>query len=248
MDIDLYQKNDLSTEVSFSFRIKYEINNNKKLWKSLSLCNTVLELKETLMCHLSEEYDLNDKEKECEKISQEIIELRKNPGNYLIGKDGKAILRITPDMLYHASPVTTEDGRIRPGPIQIHPKISSGITLAVHEKTKLANIEKSYPNSPALKHIKEPSSILDVAISFLLNQECEISEEEGDEKILEVGREAINGVFQSFNPSFIRSELFGRSLALKMIKDGVKKFRFTKCERKYNSRFSWYEVSVIVSG
>lgn len=248
MEIEKTNKNELSKDISIKFRIKYEISNNKDLWDALAKCEKSEDLKRTLKNFLMQEYSISDIEDELDDITDEIITLRKDPGNYLIGKDGRALFKITPDMIYTSPPSISEDGTLRKGQVQLHPKISGGITLAIHEKTRLKILEDKYPNSPALWHLKDTWSIIEVATRELTTRGLQISDDDALEiKEIEFGREAINTVFQSFNKDFVRYESFGVSLSKVILKENKRKFRFISCERLTNSKFSWYKAKVLIS-
>ena len=231
-----------------AFRIKMDVSQNPSVWNEMASCQTKEDLVTCILKNFKNGYDEEDLLKAADDVSEEIIRLRSSPGTYLVSSEGKALFKLTSDMLFTPPPMEMEDGSMRVFSPRLHPKISSGIVLALHETNKLAELEDKYPNSEALTHLRDPWIIVEKTSALILGQNGpEVGDNQwNDQKEItfEVGKENINGVFQAFNPEFIRVNMFAKSLARKIIALNCKKYLINECVRKTNSTSSWYEVNI----
>lgn len=251
MTIDFRPSSGIDKAEKIDIRIRSYIQNNKAAWNALASKETAEELRDELRNQCSKEFNGEDLDDSINRMAAEIIELRKDPGTYLVTSEGTPLLKLTPEMFYTPPPSTGSDGSIRsPAPI-LHPRITSGITLAVHERGKLKTIEEKFPNSDALLHIKNPWTIIEKAFR-VINEKYGpyVADNESycDEiAYFMIGKENINGVFQSFNPNFIRSNVYGTTLAMKILDLNAVRYLVTRCERVTNSKHAWYEIDVMYS-
>ena len=230
------------------FTIKKEININKSLWDQLAKAASESGLQEILSLHFQDHKNHPIFEETISYISKEIIDLRNNPGTYLVDGSGNTLVKLAPEMFYTPPPVVDETGKTTHLAPRLHPKISSGLVLALHERENIAKLEKKYPNSPALLHLKDSWSIVEKALEYIdkhSNLKCsETADGLLKKELLQIGLENVSTVFQGFNPLFIRSEVFGKTLGKKVIDLKPALFYISECKRNSNSRFSWYEVTV----
>lgn len=238
---------DLSRFKNLEFRIKNHISNNEKLWNKLASLSGKDEIRSELH-KIKDEFDDDEFDKTIDKISSEIIELRKNPGQYLIDTNGKPIIKLTDDMLYQPPPVAREDGSMAVLPPRLHPRISSGIALTIHEMSKISKLEAKFPNSQALVCLRDPWSIVEEASKEILKRGgpaiCEYNDDSLNEIRLKIGVENVNGVFQSFNPQFIRHVVYGKNLANKILELNAKEYMVISCAKQSDSKLSWYDVII----
>ena len=237
----------IAETANLEIQIRNHIMNNKVLWDRLALCTREEDLKVVLRSMLNSEYPDQDIESVFDSVAAEIIRLRRNPGTYLLGADGKALIRVTPDMIVTPPPTTREDGSIvAPKPL-LHPKITSGLALAAHELSKVLALSEKYPNSNALLHLKKPESIIEKTVEIIQSlggPKMEELDEEFKEETFIIGKENLNSVFQSFNPEFVRLNVFALALAKKIMDLNSRAYFIGSCDRKTNSLYSWYHVVV----
>lgn len=238
------------TEESIRFRIKKQISSEPDLFKTLSDCVNIQDLSEALLRRFSLEYEGFYLPPLIQEISAEIIRLRENPGEYLVNSEGKTLFKITPDMLYTPPSTVSEDGRIISHSVRLHPKISSAIALAVQESEKILKLEKKYPDSRALDHLKKPDYIGTRALELISLENSFIrlgidDTQEFSEEFIIVGKENIEGVYQAFNPSFVRAEVFAMSLARAILMRRPGRISILSVDRKHDSKSSWYSAHVL---
>jgi hypothetical protein len=238
------------SEESIRFRIKRQISNEPDLYKSLSDCKSLSDLVSVLTRRFSQEYEGFNLPPLIHEISAEIIRLRESPGEYLVNSEGKTLFKITPDMLYTPPSSVSEDGRIINHGVRLHPKISSAIALAVHESEKIIKLEKKYPDSRALDHLRKPDYIGTRALEFISHENRSIrfgvdDTKEFTEEFIIIGKENIEGVYQAFNPSFVRAEVFAKSLARAILGRQPGRVSILSVDRKTDSKSSWYSAHVL---
>jgi hypothetical protein len=248
MDIQKINNSIDKNSSNVQFRIKLDISSDPKVWDALAKLEGLNELTAGIKRELGEKYPTEDLEQAAPVVAEEILTLRKNPGTYLVSTEGQALFKITPDMIFTPEPVPMEDGSMRAIAPRLHPKISSGIVLALHESNKLADLEAKYPNSEALQHLKDPWVIVEKAARIIIEQNgpsvSDNTWEDYREIVFEFGKENVNGVFQAFNPEFIRVNVFAKSLARKIVALNCTRYLIAECNRKSDSTYSWYEVIV----
>ena len=234
---------------SIRLKIKQEISADKELHESLARLDSYKGLVSALLEWFSVKFEGYSIHAIISEIAAEIIKLRADPGHYLVDNDGRTILKITNDMLYKSPPAMGEDGIEREGQLKLHPKISAGIAMAYHETSRLRTLEKQYPDHIALVHLKSPESIGVRALALIQERllvEIGIDESaEFTEEILKFGQENIDGVYQSFNPAFIRMEAFAMQLFKHIERKPIKKVQILSIDRKHNYKSSWYEAHLL---
>lgn len=238
---------ELSIE-SIRLRIKQEISSNGELYKRIAVLETYGDIYECLLGEFSQLFKGYSIHSIISELSAEILKLRAEPGHYLVDSEGKTLFKITEDMLYQPPPVVGEDGIERQPGLKLHPKISSGIALAYHETDKIRKLEKKYPNTKALDHIRKPDSIGMRTLEILEKDthiKTSLTEEEFTEHFIKIGRENIEGVFQSFNPDFYRVEVFANSLAKSILRLEPSRVQIISIERKNDTKYSWFEAHVL---
>lgn len=248
MKIAVLEKSSLSQLESTEVKIKNFISNDKELWHALSQKEDLDGLVSTLNNYLLGNIPGGDYIDTVYKICREILELRKDPGTYLVDSKGQTLFKLTENMMYAPPPSIGEDGTIKEITKQLHPKITSALTLSFHESDKLKILEQKYPNSQAFSHLRDPWLIVEYAakiIEAVNTSKVSVNADDSfDVELFEIGKENTNGIFQAPNPNFIRTEIFGKSLARKILSLNSSEYLVSKIERCTNSKFSWYEVEV----
>jgi hypothetical protein len=191
-------------------------------------------------------------EKAVDLLLEEYDKMKLAPyQQYIVdGRTGLTIAPLTEDSLFTPPDYIGEDGKKHKSQTIVHPGISSALGLALQERSKI--VTAITKGGPAFEHLKDPSSITDVAKSILesLGYEiCKCSDE--FMQIYEIGHEKEEGVFQSSNPSFHRYKMFGSILA-KKVSDFMKLNNFQKCEIGIpklirNGKQRYYSIEVKVA-
>ena len=241
-------RSELSAADSIDFRIRMFINDNPDKFKDVANLNSVDEIANLIERASQAEFEGEDVRDASLRIANECLELKKDPGSYLLDADGKPLFKLTKDMIYTPPPQKLDDGTIIQASPKLHPKITTGLALLAHEKSKLNSLQKMLPNSEPIKHLLEPWSIIEEASKILSrpgDPEVANSEEEcTSEEYIEVGAENTNSVFQSLNSSFIRYKAFGAALAHKIRELGAYKYLISNIERSQDSKTTWFEITV----
>jgi len=190
----------------------------------------------------------------AKEAAKETIVMRANPGTYLIdSQSGKALFKLTEDMVYTPPDSFDESGNPRRQLPMLHPRLTSGLAMTVQERTRTAELERSVPSGmeESTAHLKDPWRIVDQAMerikasgiafhgtAYLSSAEPEFPEE----VTLIVGREQADGMFQAPSFRFHRSVACGAALAIKVTELGAKRICFLAVDRKRSSKETWYEV------
>jgi hypothetical protein len=159
---------------------------------------------------------------------------------------GLAVLPLTDQSVFRPTDFIGEDGQIHKSQPILHPGISSALALLNQEKerTRIALIR----GGPAYEHIRDPSSIVTIATECLAAHGITVEPcSEGQTIAIEVGREQVDGVFQSPNLACHRHALFGALLARKIAAIGVHRCEIRTPKLCQDSKQRWYTIDVIVS-
>jgi len=191
----------------------------------------------------------------AKEAAKETIVMRANPGTYLIdSQSGKALFKLTEDMVYTPPDSFDESGNPRRQLPMLHPRLTSGLAMTVQERTRTAELERSVPAGmeESTAHIKDPWRIVDHAMERIkaygiaFHGTAYLSSAEPafpDEATVTIGKENSDGMFQSVSFKFHRSVSHGAVLASKVAALGAKRVCFTSVEKKRGSKHTWYEVT-----
>ncbi len=241
----------------YLLRLRHEFTNNAVIVETLKNAEDLQSIKEYLLQELKIE-PLGGTEgflaKALDLILQELqIQRNSLPSEYLIDKDtGKAIMAITPDMVYQPPDYVGEDGLVHKARPILHPKISSGLAMRTQETERNSALFKRASESPlhamALTHITDPDSMLRMAEERLAKHGFVVGDvpDHAQSEEFEFGSEMIDAEFQSLNPSFHRACSYAAILATKI----AKKFpmsgeiKMGPAQLKKTAKQRWYVVSV----
>jgi hypothetical protein len=163
-------------------------------------------------------------------------------------------MNITEKDLYQPPDYIGEDGKIHKAKLRLHPGLESSMAMELYEARlndqKLQYIAKQIAANPvaqlAYDHILNTSKILEAA-NRVLNKH---NVKEGvindpKEVIFEIGKEQLDGIFQSPNLGFHRANLFGIILAKKILNLGnITTFKFKSIQIRQTSKYRWFEVKI----
>ncbi len=187
------------------------------------------------------------------ELLEELAELhQKEPSKWIVSEaTGKLVMPLVADAVFTPEDYEGEDGLMHRARPILHPKYSAPLTeLAYNEGRKEIAIAKS-PNPFAIEHLKNPDTIVNNAKVILDHHGVQIGPcEHGIDVLIEVGREQIDGIYQSPNYAFHRANAFGSHLAKKVL-DLLKKEKIVRgradlspIELKLGRKERWYEVKV----
>ncbi len=187
------------------------------------------------------------------ELLEELAELhKKEPSRWLVSQTtGKLVMPVTADTVFTPEDYEGEDGLMHKARPILHPKYSVPLTeLAYNDGRKEIAIAKS-PNPFAIEHLKNPDTIVNNAKTILDHHGVQIGPcEHGIGVLIEVGREHLDGIYQSPNYAFHRANAFGSHLAKKVL-DLFKKEKIVRgradlspIELKLGRKERWYEIKV----
>lgn len=186
-------------------------------------------------------------EQSIDILLEELDNMRLDPSTTYLVNDmtGRSILKMTPDMVFQPPDFINEFGKLQKSQPILHPKISAPLLRKRYENGRtqeiIAKVGRSAPSS--IEHVVDSNSILDIATRILQEHGIEIRELSGEWQDVEVGREQRDGVHQSLNPQFHRSNLWGGILARKILKMNPQVCEFGKITKCENSKQIWNIVS-----
>jgi hypothetical protein len=192
-------------------------------------------------------------------IADEYKYQKENPGLYIIDTDtGRAIIKADESSFYRPQDWTDENGNIHHPGLIIHPGISSSLGLKKYEDEKRNNQKElaldKISKNPALKstfeHMLNPVSIIDYTKSVLLEMGVKIEKltDNAIDDVIEVGKEHIDGEYQSMNMNFHRAHMYGALVAKKlMLKyDDIISCDVIEVTENSNTKHKWFSVKVKV--
>jgi hypothetical protein len=178
-------------------------------------------------------------------LIEEHDRLIKSPNTkYIIDKTtGLAILPLNQNTIFIPSDYIGQDGKSHLSQPIINPGISSALGLAIQEKERIKSILAKH-HGPAYEHLRNPNSIIRVATDRLREWNIKVDTCDGSIELVEIGREQVDGIFQSPNPSFHRFIVFGEILARKISAMKPTQCEFGQLELKQNAKQRWYQIFV----
>lgn len=191
----------------------------------------------------------------CEKALTEILyeldHIRETGAGLMLidAKTGKAVLPLTPDMIYTPPDSIGEDGKLRKSAPILHPGISASLGMKIQDEARhIELLRKASKARDAYAHITDPGKITELAKERLQNLNITIVDSlPGVESVtLEFGREQVSGIEQSPNLHFHRAYMYAAVLATKILKAcgsyGV--CSFGPIQLLKNSKQRWYTIDV----
>jgi hypothetical protein len=178
-----------------------------------------------------------------ERLLTEFSVMLSDPGTYLIDEStGSVIFKISAEMLVQYPDLKREDGRLVSRDKTLHPKFTSALALSRHHQTKLDRVIRDQPFE-SVEHIVDPKSILREAKTLTKKTYANLPVD-SETDLIEIGRENVNGIFQAFNPKFIRTNMYGAQLAKVLDQIEHPNYEFLGIKMRSNYKEMWYEVLV----
>ena len=165
---------------------------------------------------------------------------------YLVDQNtGLATIPLVEGSIFQPKDYVGEDGQLHKASPILDPGKSSALGLIMQDRARTQTALSTH-SGLAYEHLRNSSSILEVAREHLEEAGVREGPCEGHVRVVEVGREQVDGVLQAPNPAFHRSALFGELLARK-----IAAFRVDRCELlditlEQTGKQRWYAVAVRV--
>jgi hypothetical protein len=242
----MISRSEAGIAVSHSFLkiIKHEINYSAGLSEKIASASCNEDIKQAISDHFRSRYTDDELNQAISEFIEEHTKLISDPGVYLNDNDGKAIMKVTNDMIYHPAPTTREDGSVISLKPMVHPKVLSTLALVNQEKAWLKELSLKHGLAPT-EHMRSPWKIIEKATFILCENGLVASSEDIEDVAItnyELGHEHIAGVFQSMNPKFIRSSNFSAVLCREIMSTRKKNFYFKSIKADRNSSERWFTV------
>ncbi len=255
---DLVEKTSSNVLAGYLLRLREIFETNDQIKSIVVNSEPASAAKSKLLKLLTNEYKSNSKdrfEQALNIILDELDDLRqKSSSMYLIDKStGMPIMPITEDLIYTPQDYTGEDGKLHKSKPMLHPGVASSLALHTSSKAKLQkhlSKAKDPTSEQAYKHLSEPEQILEIVKEKLTCMGVEItSTTDKCDKVIEFGREQVEGIMQSPNIRFHRTHMFAAILVNKILKLGGKSSKYSvgPVKNKETSKQTWYTMEVDVS-
>jgi hypothetical protein len=156
-------------------------------------------------------------------LIDELPTLLQGPSSqYLIDSGTGAIIkRLEAGDIFTPPDYVGEDGLVHQSMPKVHPKICISLATAKAQKHRQQEIQ-TLVAKPKLemtfKHIREPESIVEMAVSLLQARGVQVEETKDNKLVVTFGREHVDGQFQSINPTFHRWKSHASIVASKILK------------------------------
>lgn len=139
---------------------------------------------------------------------------------------GRAVVPLTPETIYQPPEWTDEEGRVHKPLAKLHPDIAVGLAEArikAERKAKILALAADPVRGRSYRHLSDPQSIADLARHRLREAGVRVTDAgselgEGEDSVVEFGRENVEADLQSTNESFHRTANYAASLAVKVQK------------------------------
>lgn len=139
---------------------------------------------------------------------------------------GRAIVPLTPETIYQPPEWTDEEGRVHKPLPRLHPDIAIGLAEArvkAEKNAKILALAADPVRGRSYRHLSDPQSIAELARHRLREAGVRVMDAgselgEGEDSVVEFGRENVEADLQSTNESFHRTANYAASLAVKVQK------------------------------
>lgn len=232
-----------------ALKLRKLLETDDLLKKTVAAAVPAISAKQALIDAASQEgQDAEVLSEAAEDLLNELEQQRKNPPSlYLVSQEtGKSIMPISASDIYTPPDYVGLDGKTHKSAPILHPGITSSLAVSVHEAEREKSILSLAGDSPAYKHLSDPSCLVSLTEQKLTGK-VELAELPKEScTTIKFGVENSAGVEQSINESFHRAELYSALLAKKIVSacGGSGRCQIVRIDRVRGAKQHWYEASV----